>query len=214
VADEGDLRYDVEAEEMKPRYSLASLLLIVGLGLLYRTIFPDFIHFFPHFSIMAVLGFSALFASIYILINKREGVMLRDRIVVADEDLSVYRPANPVEYHRNAVNIHNSLNKSPYDYIIFVNVLPVDTGEYERLYAKYYSKVKWAEALGRYEWADESARIRAILDRKDKGEMLYKFLIIGFAENEDTARLLKSQLESYGLKAKIPYLKSGYLSIY
>ena len=207
VAGKDDLIYPLTIKEQKPRYIIPSLLTLLGGLLFYRG--------FPHINLILTLGLLLIATGIYIFKNKRAGAKLVDSMVVASEDPTSYEPANPIQYYRNAQNLHNALNKSPYDYLLIVNITPVDTGKYMELNTKRYNLAKWATALGRFEWMDESERLKGLLDRLGgTREMLYRFMVIGFTKNSDTADILKSHLERMGLRVKKMVLKSNYIDIY
>ncbi len=207
VAGKDDLMYPITVKEQKPRYLIPTLLTLFGAILFYRG--------FSNINIILVFGLLFMTTGIYIFRNRRNGVEVVDNIVVASEDPTSYKSANPTQYHRNAENLHNSLNKSPYDYLLVVIINPVDTGKYDELETRYYNLSKWAIALGKLEWMDESTRLKGLIDRLNTtNEMLYRFMVIGFTKNSDTANLLKSHLEHIGLKVKKLVLKSDYMRIY
>jgi len=214
VADEDDLKYPIKIEEMKPRYGLPTLLFMFGLFLMYKSIFPDLIHIHPSFNILSVFGL--VFIILSMLSLKRKGkYKLLDKVIITENDLTTTREKpDPTEYWRNAQNLHNALNKSPYNYVMILSVSPVSSGEFEKMKSKYYLKSKWAIALGREEWMDESTKMKMLLDRKDRGEeMIYKYNIRIFTSPE-SAGIIKSRLDSIGHVAKMPYTVSKYMDIY
>ena len=212
VANAEDIKYPINLKPMESRLGIKLILFLLGGFLLYKSIFPDFIHINPVFDLPLVFGFSLIVLAFAAKRGKRK-YMLEDKVVVVTEDLSSYRPVNPTEYYNNAINIHNSINKSPYDIVMIITVSPLSSGEFEKLNAKYYGKLKWGEAMGRFEWLDESKKLRGLLDRRNSGEMLYKFRIIVFTAPH-VSGVIKSLFESLGFVAKIPYTVSKYIDVY
>jgi len=211
IASAEDLKYPINIKPSKPKRILQFSLLVIGLLLMYKGFFPDFIHLGLILDIF-IIGLIFLIISLSIRRRNRK-YMIEDGIVTVKEDLGSYRAVDPTEIYNNARNLHNMLNKSPYDVVLAISIKPVTSGEYEKIVSKHYTRLKWGEALGRYEWLDESRKVKGLIERKEGGEMLYKFLITIYT-NKNLRGLMKSIFESLGFNAKIPITVNRYINIY
>jgi len=161
--------------------------------------------------LIAGFPFSLLIGLVVKGLNSNKSYRLLNSIIVVKEDKAAYREISVEELYKNAINLHNNLNRNLDNYIIVVSISRLSSNEVEDIRAKFYRMVKWGEAMGRYEMIDEADKYDGLVNRGKRGEMLYRCKTIVYVDDVRTARYLSAILENIGLKVFTPLIKGDYL---
>jgi len=192
-------------EPAKPRWWIPIALFLLGIYLLWRALGAFAI---PCTLLMVCAGL------IGEGLRRGERYRLGSHLLVVEEDRNAWRAVSVEEAYRSGVNLHSSVNLSPHDLMIVVSLRRTSLSEVEEYRHRYYRKVKWGEAMGKYEWIDESERYRGLVERADRGEGIYKCEVSIYVKSERALNHVKSLLESNAMACRVPLVKGKHIRIF
>lgn len=206
VAGVNDLRLPVRMSRPRSPGLTAALCALAAAGVVCAAAWTG------RLALLAASLYAALCVGLAALCGLRgERYRLDGAVVAVREDLAAYHSIAPHELHKYGVSLHNALNRGAGDLVLVMRLRPLGGGGIDEIKAKYYSKLKWGEAMGKYEMLDEARKYAGLIERRNRGELIYEARMAVIVGSREEARQIAAILESVGLKAYFPLVKSRVL---